>query len=341
MRVGNAIRLGLITMGLWSGWVCAHPTINLRSTPQSAQMVPPVQSVRTGEAFFNYNPNAAEGGLFLSYNMQFPGLDFDGLQTPNDSSDDVLSISLRVGAVGENGITVLNIFGPRQDDSQMVAFPQDAFLLGKWDDSDENLAGLSGTHTIKLSDALSDLLSDRIYLQVNTGAFPNGEIRGQIENPPPLIVPLRLDGGALQLTIDHRTLREYRVEYSSDFMTWNSLTNIFALTTQVRAVDFGTVGQSNRFYRIRELVILPLHIDTQPASQAVGTGGDVEFSVAVSGTGSISYQWHFNDEPISNATNATHSISSINAGGAGNYHVTITNPAGTISSQPAALTVLP
>ena len=127
MRVGNAIRLGLITTVLWSGFLFAHPTINLTSDPLASQVVPPVQSARTGEAFFNYNPNAAEGGLFLAYSMQFPGLDFDGLQTTNDASDDVLSVSLHMGAVGENGATVLNIFGVRQDDSQMSVFPQDDF----------------------------------------------------------------------------------------------------------------------------------------------------------------------------------------------------------------------
>ena len=308
-------------------------------------MVPPVQSARTGEAFFNYNPNAAEGGLFLAYNMQFPGLDFDGLQTTNDASDDVISIALHVGGLGKNGVKVLNIFGPRQDDAQMVAFPQDDFLLGKWDDSDENLTGPGGTRadgdTIKLSDALDDLLSDRIYLQVNTGVFPNGELRGQIVNPPPLIVPLRLEGGALQLTIDHRTLREYRVEHSTDFLTWTSLTNIYALTPQVRAVDFGATGQASRFYRVLELVILPLHIDVQPLSQMVSVGADVDLSVTVSGSGPITYQWHFDGAPITGATGATHSIATIDAGGAGNYHVTISNPAGTITSQAAVLTVLP
>lgn len=337
-------------MGLWSGFLSAHPTINLTSDPQSSQVVPPAPSARTGEAFFSYNPNAAEGGLFLAYSMQFPGLDFDGLQTSNDPADDVISISLRVGAPGMNGAHVLNIFGEvngslRQDDSQVSVFPQDDFLLGRWDDSDETLTGPGGTRadvdTIKLSDALDDLLRDRIYLQVNTRAFPDGELRGQIVNPPPLIVPLRLQGGALQLTIDHRTLREYRVEHSSDFVNWTSLTNIFALTPLVRAVDFGAAGQGSRFYRVRELVILPLHIVTQPLTQTAASGSEVTLSVAVSGTGPITYQWHFNDVPIANATNRTHSITSIAAGSAGNYHVTITNPAGTLPSQSAVVTVTP
>ena len=345
VRIRNAIRLGLLTLALPVGFGWAHPTINLSSDPQPSQVAPPALSSRTGEAFFNYNPNAAEGGLFLSYSMQFPGLDFDGMQTTNDSSDDVLSIALYVGAVGQNGVKVLNIFGARQDDSQMIAFPQDDFLLGKWDDGDENLTGPGGTRlagdTIKLSDALDDLLHDRIYVQVNTGAFPQGELRGQIVNPSPLIVPARQDGGSLQLTITHRTLREYRVEYSSDFMNWTSLTNIFALATQVQAVDVGAVGREHRFYRISELVILPLHIEAQPVAQTISAGSAAEFSVSVSGSGPITYKWHFNGAPINGATQAAYSIAAGDAGDAGNYSVTITNPAGSVTSQSVTLTVAP
>jgi hypothetical protein len=348
--------LGVFSL-LLSGRLAAHPTINLEAVISPANVAPPfgpegspAQSIRTGSANFAYNPNAAEGGLFLSYSMQFPGLDLDGQQTPDDPSDDVISIQFRLGGPGSNGVHGLNIFGKvngvvRQDDAQMLSFPQDDFLLGKWDDSDESLTGPGGTRTevdsVKLSAVLEDLLNGRIYLQVTTKAFPSGELRGQITNPPPLLLPVRLNDGSFQLTIDHKSLREYRIEHTSDFNNWTSLTNIYALQKIVRTVDFGAATADSRFYRIRQLVILPLHIDTQPQSQTPTVGQDVNLTVSVSGTEPITYQWHRDGLPIDRATNSGYTITNGSTGDSGGYQVVITNPAGSETSATALVTINP
>ena len=301
-------------------------------------------------ATLGYNAIASEGGLFLSYQLQFPGLDLDGQQTPNDPSDDVISIQFRYGDPGTNGPHVLNVFGEvkglvREDDAEMVVVPGDAYLQGKWNDQDEVLTGAGGGRapedSVKLSSVVDDLFAGRIYLQVATKAYPSGELRGQILLPPPLILPSRLNDGLFQLTINHQPLREYRIEHSDDFVGWTTLTNIYALQSLVRTVDFGAASAGMRFYRIAQFVIVPLHIDVHPLSQVVNVGEGVALSVAVSGSEPLAYQWQRNGVPVLGATNSTLMLANLTAGQAGSYTVTVTNPAGSETSNPAVLTIDP
>ncbi|MBG88679.1 MAG: hypothetical protein CMO80_17505 [Verrucomicrobiales bacterium] len=127
----------------------------------------------------------------MNYSMVFPGLDFDGLQPPpSNTNDDVISISFRLGGPGTNGLHVLNIYGPvngmlRQDDTNMFAFPDDSFVLGRWRDSDETLTGPGGTRldmdSVALSSVMDDLVADWINVRVATKAFPMG--RCEVRSP--------------------------------------------------------------------------------------------------------------------------------------------------------------
>ena len=49
--------------------------------------------------------------------------------------------------------------------------------------------------------------------------------------------------------------------------------------------------------------ILPPVITLQPSSLSVASGGGVDFVAAADGTPPLIYQWLFNGQPISNATN--------------------------------------
>ena len=80
-------------------------------------------------------------------------------------------------------------------------------------------------------------------------------------------------------------------------------------------------------------------ITTQPASQTVTAGSSVTFSVAASGTSPLTYQWKFNGTAISGATNASYTIASTQSSDAGSNTVTVTNSAGSATSNAATLTV--
>ena len=78
-------------------------------------------------------------------------------------------------------------------------------------------------------------------------------------------------------------------------------------------------------------------ITTQPVSQHVCTGSNIVLSVTASYA--ASYHWNFNGTPIPGATNSTYTISTAVAGNAGNYTVTVTNAAGSITSAVATIAV--
>lgn len=79
----------------------------------------------------------------------------------------------------------------------------------------------------------------------------------------------------------------------------------------------------------------------QPASQSVVEGSSVTLNVAAEGSIPLSYQWAKGGTAIPGATSAQLVISGAGYGDAGNYSVTVTNPAGSTTSVDAKLTVLP
>ncbi len=83
----------------------------------------------------------------------------------------------------------------------------------------------------------------------------------------------------------------------------------------------------------------PPSITTQPASQTVTAGSSVTFSVAATGTSPLSYQWKLGGSNISGATAASYTIASVQSANAGSYTVTVTNSAGSVTSNAAILTV--
>ena len=83
----------------------------------------------------------------------------------------------------------------------------------------------------------------------------------------------------------------------------------------------------------------PPVIVQNPVSQTVSLGASVSFAVAATGTGPFTYQWNKDGAPISGANAATFSISSVLVSDAAAYTVTVSNPGGNATSQPATLTV--
>jgi uncharacterized protein (TIGR03437 family) len=80
-------------------------------------------------------------------------------------------------------------------------------------------------------------------------------------------------------------------------------------------------------------------ISIQPINQAVCVGGSATFSVAASGTGTLSYQWRKGGAALNGATGNSFTINSVAAGDAGNYDVIVTGGCGTMTSSAATLTV--
>ena len=86
------------------------------------------------------------------------------------------------------------------------------------------------------------------------------------------------------------------------------------------------------------LAIIPA-ITTQPVALVKVAGQPAVFSVVVTGTGPLSYQWYKDGVQIAGATAASYGISAVGAQHIGNYSVMISNAVGQVTSQSASLNV--
>lgn len=85
--------------------------------------------------------------------------------------------------------------------------------------------------------------------------------------------------------------------------------------------------------------VLPA-ITTQPANQSVTAGQTATFTVAATGSGTLSYQWKKNGTVISGATAASYVTPATVTGDSGSsFTVTITSSVGSLTSNAATLTV--
>ena len=85
---------------------------------------------------------------------------------------------------------------------------------------------------------------------------------------------------------------------------------------------------------------VPPSIDTQPVSVAVTEPAAVTFSVVASGDAPLSYQWRRNDANINGATSASYTLNTTSVADDGAvFDVVVSNPHGSVTSQPATLTV--
>ena len=84
----------------------------------------------------------------------------------------------------------------------------------------------------------------------------------------------------------------------------------------------------------------PPTITAQPASKTVAAGQTAMFSVTAVGTGTLTYQWKKGGTAIGGATSSSYTTPATTAGDNGSqFTVTVTNGAGSATSNPATLTV--
>ena len=84
---------------------------------------------------------------------------------------------------------------------------------------------------------------------------------------------------------------------------------------------------------------LPPGISQQPQSQTVAAGSSATFSVQATGTGPLSYQWQRNGVDLAGATGSTLALANVQFANAGTYRVVVANSAGSVTSDPATLTL--
>lgn len=100
----------------------------------------------------------------------------------------------------------------------------------------------------------------------------------------------------------------------------------------------GTVISSNAQVVVRPPI--PPDILVPPRNISVLEGLSATFSLTVTGTPPLAFQWHFNGVPITNATNLSLTVPSVTPANAGSYVVTVSSSYGTTNSPAAVLAIL-
>lgn len=93
-----------------------------------------------------------------------------------------------------------------------------------------------------------------------------------------------------------------------------------------------------------QLTVLPAEIPKftqQPAGATLQQGEFLSLFCATAGSSNVTYQWFQNGEPIAGARSSYYSLSNVAEIDSGVYTVTATNSAGTATSAPATITVVP
>jgi hypothetical protein len=101
----------------------------------------------------------------------------------------------------------------------------------------------------------------------------------------------------------------------------------------------GTVTSATATVTVNAAPVVP-SITTQPASQTVTAGQTATFTVAATSTAPLNYQWQRNAVAISGATSSTYTTPATTSSDSGaQFTVLVSNAIGSITSNPATLTV--
>lgn len=84
---------------------------------------------------------------------------------------------------------------------------------------------------------------------------------------------------------------------------------------------------------------IPVTITQQPVGANVSSGAPFTLRVTASGSAPITYQWKKDGTSIPGATTASYTVASATSSHAGSYTVVVTNPAGSVTSTAAAISV--
>lgn len=99
---------------------------------------------------------------------------------------------------------------------------------------------------------------------------------------------------------------------------------------------------STRFWLVTSCVIGAIFFNSasvHAASSTVDAGQQVTLTAVADGTAPFTYQWYKDSAIINGATNSTYVIASFQSGNAGTYYATVSNSAGSTTSDNAVLTL--
>lgn len=139
----------------------------------------------------------------------------------------------------------------------------------------------------------------------------------------------------------------YQWQNSQGIITGATNAIFIFLNTQPTNADNYSVVVSNSFGSVTSamatvtVVGLPTITNQPPPFTVVTSGHSANFTVAAYGCPALAYQWQFNGADLMGETNTALTLQNAFPGNAGTYAIVVTNVYGSVTSNPAILTILP
>jgi hypothetical protein len=205
-------------------------------------------------------------------------------------------------------------------------------------------AATAGSYTLKATNAAGSTLSSAAVVVVNPPVAPtsvsvtNGPISvtagealslyASANGSYPVTYQWRKDGVAIAGAVSSSFYKSSVTANDAGNYSVVATNSVGSLTSPATVVSVTTA----------QLPIITYH----PQSLAAYPGDSVSLSVNATGTGPLSFVWKKNGTTVANSNSSYLQVSyQVISADAGDYSVTVSNAQGSVTSQPATLTVLP
>ena len=291
----------------------------------------------------------------LSYQWQF-----NGSNIPGATGSSLTLNSLTTSNAGNYRVVVTNSTGPvTSSDATLIVLPAATLLNGSFEYA-ETAWNFSANVAPTLNTAYSP--TDGVeLLHFSFGQLPNGGVVSQtFPTSPGTEYVLAFDVGAMSYVnhdqqtvlvkvvgVSNATLLSQTLSITAPGTGTTYLNSAFNFVANGTSATVSFTDTSTSTFnvdlvldnvRINEAHSLP-EITSQPQSRSVVAGSSATFTVGATSTEPLFYQWRFNGTPISGANLSSYTISNAQLSDAGTYDVVVSNSAGSVTSNPATLTV--
>jgi mono/diheme cytochrome c family protein len=278
-----------------------------------------------------------QGGQLVLPNVTAATPATDYLQLPPGVVTNDLAVTVEAWATfSPNQYTWANLFDFGDQDG--TGYSEFDIHVCIHSSNDSTIAGISDSDNANL---------DYQFIDLGPGSDLDGQTNlclSIVFNPPAGYIDVftngALAGGISNVTIQMSGVQDVRNLVGTD--NWFSNPGMQGSIDEFRIYNFAlSAAQVQGDYQSGPDVLFPIATVTASPSNAVYPETPVTFDLATTGVGPFQYQWCTNSVSVVGATNSTFVLTNVTVSDAGHYEVVISDSAGSSTSAPITLTIIP